>query len=128
MTDKEELQKLKKDLDHLESEISKKEKEIQEKNKEIKDKNQKMEEYHDQLQRLQADFENFKKRSEKNMKDYVKYANENLIIKIIDAYEDFERALEADPKDLKEGVEIIYKKLKDILCLYFIFHLAFHYC
>lgn len=115
MTDKEELQKLKKDLDHLESEISKKEEEIQEKNNEIKDKNEKMEDYHDQLQRLQADFENYKKRSEKNMKDYVKYANENLIIKIIDAYEDFERALEADPKDLKEGVEIIYKKLKDIL-------------
>ena len=115
MTDKQELEKLKKDLNRLESEIEKKDKEIKEKDDEIEKKDEKMEDYNDQLQRLQADFENYKKRSEKDMKEYVRYANELLILKVIDAYEDLGRALEADSKDLKDGVEIIYKKLKDIL-------------
>jgi molecular chaperone GrpE len=39
-----------------------------------------------------------------------------LIVKIIDVYEDLERALKADKShDLKEGVDMIHKKLKSIL-------------
>jgi molecular chaperone GrpE len=123
MTDKKELKKLKNDLDHLKSqldkkdeEIQKKDEEIQEKDQEIQNKDEKIEDYYHQLQRMQADFENYKKRSEKDIKEYIKYANENLILKIIEVYEDLERALKADKShDLKEGVEMIYKKLNDLL-------------
>lgn len=123
MTDKKELKKLKKDLDDLESELDKrneelqkKDEEIQEKDQEIGDKDEKIEDYYHQLQRMQADFENYKKRSENDIKEYIKYANENLILKIIEVYEDLERALKAEKsQDLKEGVEMIYKKLNDIL-------------
>ena len=116
MNDKQKLEKLKKDQTHLESDIQKKNEDIQKKDEEIHNLEDKVEDYHSQLLRLQADFDNYKKRSEKQIKEYIKYANEGLILKIIDAYEDLERALKSDKShDLKEGVEMIHKKLKDIL-------------
>ncbi len=116
MNDKQKLEKLKKDLTRLESDIQKKNEDIQKKDEDIQNLEDKDEDYHSQLLRLQADFDNYKKRSEKQIKEYIKYANEGLILKIIDAYEDLERALKADKShDLKEGVEMIHKKLKDIL-------------
>jgi len=116
MNDKQELEKLKKDLTRLESDIQEKNENIQKKDEEIHNLEDKVEDYHSQLLRLQADFDNYKKRSEKQIKEYIKYANEGLILKIIDAYEDLERALKSDKShDLKEGVEMIHKKLKDIL-------------
>jgi molecular chaperone GrpE len=110
MTDKDELKTLKNDL-------KEKEKSIEDLNKQIEEKDQKIDEYYSQMQRLQADFENYKKRTEKDRKEYVKYANEGLIIKIIDIYEDLERALESaeEGENLKSGVELIYKNLKDML-------------
>jgi molecular chaperone GrpE len=116
MNDKEKLEKLKKDLNRLESDIQEKNEYIQEKGEKIHNLEDKVEDYHSQLLRLQADFDNYKKRSEKQVKEYIKYANEGLILKVIDAYEDLERALKADEShDLKEGVEMIHKKLKNIL-------------
>ena len=116
MNDKQKLEKLKKDLTRLESDIQEKNENIQEKDEEIHNLEDKVKDYHSQLLRLQADFDNYKKRSEKQIKEYIKYANEGLILKIIDAYEDLERALKADKShDLKGGVEMIHKKLKDIL-------------
>ncbi len=116
MNDKQELKKLKKDLARLESDINEKRENIQKKDEEIQNLEEKVEDYHSQLLRLHADFDNYKKRSEKEIKEYVKYANEGLILKIIEAYEDLERALKADDShDLKEGVGMIHKKLKDIL-------------
>lgn len=82
----------------------------------IAQQEEKIQQYKDKLQRTQADFENFKKRSIKEKQDFVKYANEGLILKVLEAYEDLERALEVDEdKDLREGVELIYKKLTKIL-------------
>ncbi len=116
MNDKQELEKLKKDLTHLKSDIQEKSKDIEKKEEEIQNLEDKVEDYHSQLLRIHADFDNYKKRSEKEIKEYVKYANEGLILKIIDVYEDLERALNADEShDLKEGVDMIHKKLRDIL-------------
>ena len=116
MNDKQEVEKLKKDLTRLESDIQEKNEDIQKKDEKIHDLEDKVEDYNSQLLRLHADFDNYKKRSEKQIKEYIKYANEDLILKIIDVYEDLERALKADKShDLKDGVEMIHKKLKDIL-------------
>ena len=110
MTDKDELKTLKNDL-------KEKEESIEDLNKQIEEKDQKIDDYYSQMQRLQADFENYKKRTEKDRKEYIKYANEGLIIKIIDIYEDLERALKSaeEGENLKSGVELIYKNLKDVL-------------
>ncbi len=116
MSDKNDIIKMKDELEELESQIQEKNDEIQEKEEIITKKDQEIEQNKEQLLRLQADFENFKKRTEKQLSDHVRYANEQLILKIIDAYEDLERALESGKTDdLQEGVELIYHKLKKVL-------------
>lgn len=69
------------------------------------------------LQRLQADFENFRRQSDKQKEDIVRFANEQLIIKFIDVYEDMERVLEnsTNYEELKEGYDLIYSKMKNSL-------------
>jgi len=110
MTDRDELKTLKKDL-------KENEKSIEDLKKQIEEKDQKIDDYYSSMQRLQADFENYKKRTEKNMGEHIKYANEGLILKIIDIYEDLERALKSaeEGQNLKSGVELIYKNLKGML-------------
>jgi len=116
MTDKKDMAKMKDELKELKSEIQEKNEELQEKEDEIIQKDQEIEKYKEQLLRLQADFENFKKHTEKQLSDQIHYANEKLILKIIDSYEDLERALKSGKSDdLQEGVDLIYQKLKKIL-------------
>ena len=103
MNNKQELEKLKKELTRLESEIQEKNEELQKKDEKIQDMEDKVDDYHSQVLRLQADFDNYKKRSDKEFKEYVKYANEGLILKVIDAYEDLERALKADKSRRSQG-------------------------
>lgn len=82
----------------------------------IEQQKETIQQYKDKIQRIQADFENYKKRSEKDRIEFVKYANEGLILKVLEAYEDLERALEVkEDKNLREGVELIYKKMTKIL-------------
>lgn len=131
MSGKNELKKIKEELKEKKSLLADKENEIQEigkeidelkkllenKEKEVEEKDKKIEDYISQLQRLQADFENYKKQTTKRQQDIVQYANEVLILKLLDVYQDFERAMEncKTVEDLQEGLEIIYNKLKEIL-------------
>lgn len=116
MIDKKDVAQMKDDLTELESEIQKKDDEIKEKEEEIQAKDEKITQYKEQLLRLQADFDNFKKRTEKELIEQIHYANEKLILKILDSYEDLERALKSGKSDdLHEGVEMIYQNLKNIL-------------
>ena len=90
-----EIEKLKSDLEKSESETQ---------------------EYISLSQRLQADFENFKKITEKRNKDLVKFANENVLKEFLDCYEDFGRALETEnDEDLRNGIQLIYNKFSDVL-------------
>ncbi|WP_407409957.1 nucleotide exchange factor GrpE [Methanobrevibacter sp.] len=91
----EEIEKLKEDLEKQESETQ---------------------EYISLAQRLQADFENFKKITDKQNKDIIKFANEKIIKEFLDCYEDFGRALNVEnDENLREGIELTYNKFKDIL-------------
>ena len=73
-------------------------------------------EYVSLSQRLQADFENFKKITDKRNVEIVKFANENLIKEFLDCYEDLQRSLTIEKdEDFREGVELIYNKFSDIL-------------
>ena len=69
--------------------------------------------------RLAADFQNFKRRTEKEKSDIYQYANEKIALDLIEVIDNFERALEhiedcAD-KQFAEGVEKIYKQLQGVL-------------
>ncbi len=63
--------------------------------------------------RLMADFQNYKKRVEKEKTDLYSYANEKIITGLLDVLDNFERALgQEDTGDgFKEGMEMIFKQL-----------------
>ena len=69
--------------------------------------------------RLAADFQNFRRRVEKEKSDIYAYANEKIALDIIDVMDNFERALqhsgECADKQFAEGVGKIYKQLKSVL-------------
>jgi len=116
MSDKKDIENLEEDLEKLKSQIQEKDDELKEKEEVIIKKDQEIEQSKEQLLRLHADFDNFKKRTEKQLSDQINYASEQLILKILDSYEDLERALKSEnSEDLKEGVELIYQKLKKVL-------------
>ena len=80
--------------------------------KEKSKKEEKKDDYFEQLQRLQAEFENFRKRTEKERTDIFKNANEDLIVKLLGILDNFELALEhVDDK----GINMIYSELYSIL-------------
>lgn len=117
-SDKEEKKSKENDEEKQEDTKDEKTKETQEKTQEeiIEELEAQVQEYKDKLQRSQADFENFKKRSIKEKEQFVRYANEGLILNVLEAYEDLERALSVEKdEDLREGVELIYKKMDKIL-------------
>lgn len=76
-------------------------------------KYKKKKDYLDDLQRLQAEFENYQKRTEKEKQDFIKYSKQDLILKLLDILDNFERALTS--KDNQEGINLIYKQLKETL-------------
>ncbi len=69
-----------------------------------------------QNMRLQADFDNFRKRSRLEKEELVKSANAQLISGLLPVIDNFERALQAmaDSAD-KEGINLIYRQMTDTL-------------
>ena len=67
--------------------------------------------------RLMADFQNYKRRTESEKKDIYAYANEKLILPVLDVLDNFERALEQGTSDKKfaEGMELILTQLNGAL-------------
>src|ERR1051325_7247874 len=70
--------------------------------------------------RLYSEFENYKRRTQKERVDLIKTAGVEVILAIIPVLDDFERAFKAmqtatDLAPVKEGVELIHSKLKNIL-------------
>ena len=85
--------------------------------KQPEEKTQKIEELTDTLKRLQAEFENFKKRIEKEKTEFVKYAHADIIEKMLPVLDSFEIALKNtnDQEKFVEGMKIIYAQLYSIL-------------
>lgn len=76
------------------------------------------EEYRDRWIRVTADFDNFRKRVQKEKSDMIKYGNENLIKEILPALDNFERAMaapNAGTDSFAQGVQMIYSQFKNIL-------------
>lgn len=90
-------------------------KESGEENEEVKDEG-KEEEGELRYLRLMADFQNYKKRVEKEKRDLYSYANEKIMNDLLTVMDNFERALEHDAdENFKEGIEMIFKQLSDAL-------------
>jgi molecular chaperone GrpE len=72
----------------------------------------------DRLARLQAEFDNARKRSAREQQDFREFAAAETIKALLPALDSFERALQSPSAQLNEfrgGVELIYKQLQDAL-------------
>ncbi len=74
----------------------------------------------DKFVRLYAEFDNFKRRTQKERSDLLKTANKEVIVALLPVLDDFARADKAlenatDVAAVKEGMAIIQHKLKTIL-------------
>jgi molecular chaperone GrpE len=71
----------------------------------------------DLLLRRQAEFDNFRKRSERERSDYLQYAAMDSVKDLLPIVDDFERALkvEAPNSDYAKGVEMIYGRMLESL-------------
>lgn len=71
------------------------------------------------LKYLQADFDNYRKWSEKERASIIALANENLIKDLLIILDDFERALPSlEQEKNQEGIRMVQKKLRKILAGY----------
>ena len=84
--------------------------------KKLEEKEEEVKTLYDKLLRTQAEFENYKKRIEKEKSDLRKYAGEGILKEIIHTVDNLEMAIkhasESDQSEsISEGMEIILKQL-----------------
>ena len=74
-------------------------------------------ELQDRLLRARAEFDNFRKRTERERSDYIQYAAVEMVKDILPILDDFERALKVETSDRNyaKGVELIYQRMLDTL-------------
>lgn len=68
------------------------------------------------LQRLQAEFDNYQKRVDKDMDAFRKFASQGLIEDLLPILDSFELALKhTKDKDAQKGIKLVYSQLTDVL-------------
>lgn len=83
--------------------------------KELEEKTKSAEERLNQLKYLQADFDNYRKKFEKEKEKIIELANENLIKELLVIVDDFERALKSPENEKNQGLIVLYRNLLKIL-------------
>ncbi|MDD5021319.1 MAG: nucleotide exchange factor GrpE [Endomicrobiaceae bacterium] len=86
----------------------------------VEEKQKKADEYYDQLLRLKADFENFRRRTEKEKQDFLNWGREKILIKQIGIYDVFEQALQSvkagkNLDSIMVGLDMIHKEFAKML-------------
>jgi len=81
---------------------------------------QEIDQYKELALRKAAEFENYKRRTENDQLNLLKYAAESLIIKLLPTVDDLERSIEhmteeTDVQKIKEGIQLVYNKFVKIL-------------
>ena len=79
-----------------------------------------IEEYRNRLLRSQADFDNFRRRTQREKEELAKYASMELITRLLPVLDNFERAIGAarssgDFESLAKGVEMIHRQMLQVL-------------
>jgi molecular chaperone GrpE len=90
-----------------------------EKDVKIESLNKEIQELTNLVKRVQADFENYRKRMEKDNIEFVRLSNKNLIQKILPAIDNFNLALSQKhtcrDEEFIKGMELIYSQLVQML-------------
>lgn len=88
--------------------------------KELEQEKTKSQDYLNKLKYLQADFENYRKRVERDHREQIQFGNEGLIQNLLSILDELELAVEAckktqDTKNVAEGIEMVAENFKEIL-------------
>ncbi len=73
---------------------------------------------HDRLLRQAAEFDNYRKRIERERRDITQYAAVDVLQDLLPVVDDFERALRVDApgsESFRQGLEIIHRALQELL-------------
>ena len=79
-----------------------------------------VEELTNDLKRMAADFSNYRKRNDAERAEFAKFAKADLIAKLLDVLDGYDRALSTVPEELKgqpwvEGMWLVERKLRTVL-------------
>ncbi|MCY7800256.1 MULTISPECIES: nucleotide exchange factor GrpE [Bacillus] len=88
--------------------------------KQLKELQERLEEKENKLLRVQADFENYKRRARLDLEAAEKYRSQRIISELLPALDNFERALQIDPdneqtKSLLQGMEMVHRQILEAL-------------
>lgn len=92
----------------------------------IEEKDKKIKEYEELIKRIAADFDNYKKKVNKEKVEYIRFANKDLVLDLLPVIDNFDRAIAAiensnldeGAKDLFVGIKLIHKELINVLLKY----------
>lgn len=90
------------------------------KTKQIQELGEKLNELNDKYLRLNAEFDNYRRRTIKEKSDLIKNAGEDILVNILPLMDNFERAIKSieESKEIdavKEGILLIYNNFKEFL-------------
>ncbi|KYC51802.1 MAG: heat shock protein GrpE [Candidatus Methanofastidiosum methylothiophilum] len=111
-------------FENNEDKITELENKIAELEKQLSESESKLKEHYDRLLRSEADFQNLKKRTEKEKDDTRKFALQEIMTGILNVLDHIERGIKAykdadkenlDKVEVLKGMELIYKDLRDVL-------------
>ena len=75
--------------------------------------------YKEQFLRAVADFDNYRKRIERERREFSEYAASDVLLELLPIIDNFERALQApaagDTESFKRGIELIHKQMLELL-------------
>lgn len=107
------------DAGKLQAKVKLLEAQLEESFKRARDTGERLKDTHERLLRTAAEFENFKKRSQKEKDDAGRFGNEKLLKDFLPVMDNLERALEHadqhDPKQVVEGVRLVQKLFETTL-------------
>lgn len=93
------------------------EKEMQVLRQKNEEQRKELEEYEDRIKRIMAEFENFKKRSDKERNSLYNSVMGDVITSLLPVLDNLEKAAEAktDDEQYKNGIQMCLKQFKDVL-------------
>ncbi len=108
-----------KEREEIPAQEERSEKELEE---QIRSAEEEAKKHYDKLLRVMAEFENFKKRIQKEKTEHLQYSNEKILTDLLPVLDDFDRVLEHVPADappdvktIAEGIELIRKNMMTTL-------------
>jgi len=102
---------------HLENKLS----ELEILRQSFEEKKRLADSYYDQLLRLKAEFDNYRKRIEKEKEGLVAFGKQELVVELLNIVDSLDLALHStqdaknEAKSIKEGVKLIHKQFKELL-------------